>query len=74
MEVLTGGESLTDQTGADDLALGLHERPGGLLREDHSGDAGDDPGVGETRQERHHQEHPERREQLAAHLRPGPVR
>ncbi len=51
MEVAVGREALGDQAGADHHSVLLHQAAPGLVREDHSGDAGDGEGVGEAREQ-----------------------
>ena len=68
VEVLLAGELLADEAGPDRPAVGLDERAVGLVGEQHLGHAGHGERVGEAGDHGEGEEHPEGREQLAAHV------
>lgn len=52
MEVAIAGEALRQELGSDDVAVFEDEAPGGLVREDHAGDAGDQERIAEAEKHR----------------------
>ena len=67
MEVLVACEFLTDQIGADHLAIFLDEAALRLVRKEHAGDAGHDQRIDEAGDERKSDHEHDRRANFSQH-------